>query len=277
MSSLKVANRVYNGSIKVLNQVGGLQTNVKSPQVTVPTQVVQRASTPSQTQGTITHNQANAFRTDPNWVAQQAERLRLQEAEAKIQRKRLADIQIGNYKGGIAGKLLDKAKLGQSFRERGGREQAVKFLEENDKNWSVNIISRQTYLEKKQAELQDWIMQSTSQAEGDKRYAEATSWLDKNWKALEDDYTDYTKTQKELSAYSQTPLPGKLMTGLRTARSLQNKVTGTAFNTLSWAASQPNRAINTSLNFVNPNRLRQYYGGKEVKNANDLIGTKKVL
>lgn len=265
MSTLKVANQVYKGSIKVLNQVGGLQGNVKSPQVTVPTQVVQRASTPQQTQGTISHAQANNARVNPNWAQEQATRLRLQEAEAKIQRKRLADIQIAGYKGNIAGQLLDKAKGGLAFKERSKREQAVKYLEENDKNWSVNIISRQTYLEKKQAELQDWIMQSSSQAEGDKRYAEATSWLDKNWKALEDDYTDYTKTQKELSAYSQTPLPGKLMGGLSRAGSLLKTASTSGFNILSNTISQPERLINTALNGVNPNRLRTYYGGAEAK------------
>ena len=198
-------------------------------------------------------------------LRQQQEQDRIR-AEAAAKKKRLADAknnEIAVIKGGIKSKILDKVSLGSLRRQRGGRELAVKYWKQNEDEWGTQIMSRQRNYENKGAQLKDWVMQADNEGEYSRRVAEANKWLDSEYKAIDADIKDFRQTQLELARYAQTPLSGKFAAGARLTKNFIGGVTSKSWGALTFTASQPQRAVNTVKNFVNPNNARQYYGGAQ--------------
>jgi hypothetical protein len=190
------------------------------------------------------------------------------EAERLVEKKRLTDAFSNELKvgaTGFLGKLSDKASFGLLRRQRGGRELAVKYFEQNEKVWGSQIMARQRNYEKGGAEFKDWVMQADTEAEYNKRVAHANWWLEKEYKEITSDIADFTKSQKELAVYSEKPLSGKAATLGRGFKDVVGGIGSKSWNALTWTASQPQRGLNTVKNFVNLNNLRLYYGGDEKK------------
>jgi len=187
------------------------------------------------------------------------------QAAAAIQRKRLADAKQAEI-GARSGNWFTKtAKNVASYDQRVGRETAFKYAQDNERVWAGNIIARQNEFERKASELKNWVMQSGSESEWNRRVKEAERWLNTEEKTINSDIDDYTKTQAELMAFSQQQMSGTLPALGRGVKSTLGKVTSAGWNALTWTASQPQRLVNTAKNFVNPNNKRMYYGGDEKK------------
>lgn len=210
-----------------------------------------------------------------DWAKQQAISMRKAEdariAREQIKRRRLADAQaneVSTNQKGFRDKLLDKVSFGALRRQRGGRELAIQYHGENEKIWGGQILARQRRYETEGARLKDWVMQAykeRNESEYNKRLKYANSWLNKEYKDLTSDIKDYQNTQIELANYAQTPLKGKLADIGRFTKDFTSGIVGQSWNTLTWTASQPQRAVNTVKNLVNPNNQRLYYGGDEKK------------
>jgi len=280
-----VSSKPATTGLKVVRNYTGLGTSTYNPQKTVSPQVTynpQRATyNPQRTtspQKAATAAQVAAvtqaqFRAAALAQQQAADRARIAAETAKRNAQQAKATEINNKKQGFLGKLADKVTFGQTRRERAGREKAAKYYKENEAEWGALLMARQRNYEVEGAKLKNWVMQSGSEAEYNARIGKANSWLENTYKSINKDIAKFTQSQKGLSVYSAKPLSGKLSTGARVFKKAVGAVAGTAFNTLAWTASQPQRAVNTAKNFVNPNNLRQYYGGKEVKNGKDIVGT----
>lgn len=279
-----VSSRPSTTGLKVVRSTSGLGTSTYNPQRTVSPQVTynpQRATYNPQK----TYNPQQAakaaqvaavtqaqFRAAALAQQQAADRARIAAETAKRNAQQAKATEINNRKQGFLGKLADKVTFGQTRRERAGREKAAKYYKENEVEWGALIMAKQRNYETEGARLKNWVIQSNSEAEYNQRIAAANKWLDTQYKTINKDIQNFTASQKGLSIYGAKPLSGKLSTGARVFKKAVTSVAGTAFNTLAWTASQPQRAVNTAKNFVNPNNLRQYYGGKEVKNGKDIVG-----
>lgn len=210
-------------------------------------------------------------------IAIQRERAR----KERIRKRRLRDAKLKEIRGKSTGWLSDigdKVSFGDLRRQRGGREIAVKYLEENYNGWGTWIMAKQTNYEERAKELKAWAVQAIkSKNEGEyiRRAREANAWLKSEFKEIKREIKDYNKTQAELAGYSQTPLPGKLPAFARTSKNFIGNVTGTSWNALNWSISQPQRAAATAKNIIKPENLRIYHGGEEKKgglfNDNDSI------
>lgn len=267
--ALKVVSSYNPGTLKVVNNYGS-QTATYNPQQTAPSpqqtynpqpatynpQRTASASRLQQTAAEISAQQARAFQAEQDRII----------AERAATKRRLIDaknVELGQRKAGFLGLLGDKASFGDLRRQRGGRELAVKYWKQNEDEWGGQLMARQRNYENKGAQLKDWVMQSNNETEYNQRVAQANEWLDREYKAITADIADFTNTQKELASYSETPLKGKFAQAGRITKGVVGNVVSKSWNALTWTTAQPQRVVNTAINFVNPNRLRQYYGGEE--------------
>lgn len=262
--ALKVISSYSPTPLKVTKNTGNQVTY--NPQKTAPVQTTYNPQT------TATPAQINAAKVSQSWATEQATRLR-QEQEAAIlaaavQRKRLSDAKNNELRvtsGNIAKNLFDKASFGELRRQRGSRELAIRYYNENEQKWAGYLMAKQRNYESEGARLKDWVMQADNEAEYNKRVADANAWLEKEYKVITDDINDFTKTQKELATFGEQPLTGKVASLGRMSKSAISAVTSKSWQALVWSASQPQRVLNTGKNFFNPNNLRLYDDGGEAK------------
>ena len=252
---------------------GGPLQATSNPQQTAPATTLQGSSYNPQP---ASYNPQANYQVSTNWAEQQAQALQAEAdrvaLERQVERKRATDAKVLEVKN-KQDSIITKLKKGiLQTGQRSGREQAIKFFDKNQAEWSPQIMARQRQYEKKGAEYKDWVMQADSEEEYNKRLKIATDWLDQEYKSINADIKDYTQSQLDLQIYGQSPMTGNLAKGARFTKDVIGGVAGQSFNALTWLSSQPQRAVNTVKNFVNPNNLRQYYGGNEVKNGSDITG-----
>lgn len=276
MATIKIQSSYNPGTIRISS--GGytpmtptttsIQGSKVNPQKTAPSTVLQKPATTKTYQNTVKTSAYQKAVAANN--AEAARRFALEqqrlEAARQAEKKRLADAkkaEIAGYKGSWAGKLADKASFGDLRRQRSSREAAAKFYKDNEYKWGGNIRARQQEYERRGAALKNWVMQSGSEAEWNKRLREANAWLDKEYKAINKEIADYTVTQQELATYSQKALTGAVPATFNFAKAFTGNLFSKSWNALTWTASQPSRVVNTTKNFVNPNNLRMYDNGSE--------------
>ena len=265
---LKVVSSYKPVNLKVTTNTG-VQTSTYNPQKAAPVQKTYKPQVTAKPQTTATTKQVQAAKPSMDWAYTAGAKLAAQEdarqAAAKVERKRLTDAknaEITSGKNSWYGKLNNAVLKGN---ERQGRELAMQYFNQNETVWGGHIMAKQRNYELEGARLNDWVIQSKSEAEYNERVKYANSWLETQYNEITADINDFTETQKQLAAYGQTPLSGMASKVLRTGKKIVGDVGGKAWNALTWTASQPSRAINTAINLGNPNRLRMYDDGTELK------------
>lgn len=278
MSGLKVVSSYTpNAKLKVTVNRGGMQGSTYNPQKTSSGKKLQGSSPKLQNtynphrytynpQAAATSRQLERIRAADFQRAMKQQRIREQRERARraaIRRRRLKDAKLAEIRSdsnSFAGKL---AVVGGMFRQRGARELAVKYYNENELEWGTWIMAKQTNYEERSKELKSWVMRAKSEDDYTRRVREANAWIEKEYNDIDREIRDFRATQLELANYSQQPLTGKLAGGLRFSKNMLGGLTSKPWNALTFVASQPSRAINTAKNIIKPNNLRIYHGGAE--------------
>lgn len=260
-----------------------LQGSSYNPQKSVSTQrTANIAPKTYNPQKTITATQLNNAKVSDDWAKKEATRLRQEAdrkaAERRAELKRLADaknIEIEGNKQGWLGKLTFQS----DFKARNARETASQYLEYNSNVVYPNLLARQRNFEVEQGrryqEAVDAIQNAKSEAEFNSIIAEFEDWEKRTIDSLNADITAYTTEQELLEQYAGTPISSFTGNALGSTKRLGQKVGGAGWNALSWTVSQPRRAINAGINFVNPNRKRLYEDGSEQKRGADITSNIK--
>lgn len=290
----------YSGKLKVVNNYGTQGSNYNpqptyNPQKTAPAKVVQPATyNPQKTAPAKKIQNAPApqvYRKTPQqlkveadraayvrqqqWLAQETARIQ-REAEAarirEIQRKKMVydakRSNISTKQSGIKARLGQITGLSKFRDERSQREAAIRYYEENEKYWFPGIEALKTRYEREAARRRQELEKRLNAGDpnSEKLVNDFNNWSKAQFDEYDREYKDYMKTQADLYSFGSSKVGGnfaKVVRGANTAVQVPLGVAGKTFGALSWTAQQPSRVVNTAANFVNPNRLRQYYGGTE--------------
>ena len=287
--ALKVTTApTYTGKLKVVSYkppTTNLKVTTKpvsyvTPKTYNPQKSVNVAPKTYNPQQTATAKQLNNAQVSSNWATQQAERMRA-EADALAKRqelKRLADaknIEIEGAKQGWLGKLTFQG----DFKARNARETASQYLEYNSNVVFPSLLARQRNFEREQGkryqQAVNALQNAKSEAEFNAIIAQFEDWEKRTIDSLNADITAYTTEQELLEQYAGTPITSFTGNALGGLKRTGQKIGGAGWNALSWTVSQPRRAINAGINFVNPNRKRLYEDGSEQKRGADITSNIK--
>lgn len=272
--ALKVDNTpTYNGTLKVVNnyptatvkvvQNYGTQTPNYNPQKTVNPQPQAGAK---YVQSTATPKQINQAQVQAQWAQQQAEALRQEQerlAYEKLQRvntfKSNVDVKTNDWKAKVAGAVGLGGVLAQ-WRKRNGAG-ALSY----DLNGSANDIEgARRYLEREMSKRIAEFEKNPTQ----ENYNNLLAWSNQQDQWFGSTIKNFNVANATISDQYNAPFKGKASNFGRTVTALVNTVGApakVAWNAGMWAINQPSRLINTAKNYVNPNNLRQYYDGTELK------------
>lgn len=271
--TLKVVNNYPTATLKVTQNYGNQAPNYNpqaqnyNPQ---PARQVQSTYNPQRTATQAQINATNQARINQQqadaWARQQAENLRIEQerlAYEKLVRKNTfnstVDVKKNDWKAKTAGAIGLGGVLAQ-WRKRNG---AVKLG--NDLNLSADEIEQAIRHFEREADKRKRAYEANPT---EANYGQLIAWANEQEKFFGDTVKNFTTANDSLSKQANEKFTGKASTLGRGITKVAN-VVGTpakkAWNAGMWVINQPARLVNTAKNVINPNNLRQYYGGAELK------------
>jgi hypothetical protein len=200
-------------------------------------------------------------------AARQADIARIAAAEHKQMLHNLLEAKIGSKQKGIAASISRFVGLSGFTGQRSARERSMKYLNVNNSEVALYIQAKQREFERLKAERQSWLIKQQDNPNFNTLVDQANAWAKSQQDAVTKLAAQYGKTQKGLYQFAGSPIKGTASKLLGGGYNLINKnvlnPVSKVWNAFSWTASQPARVLNTAVNFVNPNRLRTYYGGTQ--------------
>lgn len=277
--ALKVSNTPsYTGTLKVVNnypattvkvvQNYGMQGSNYNPQPAgaykpQPAQQVQSTYRP---QTTANQQQINQARVQQEWARQQAEALRIEQerqAYEKLVRKNTFNSNTTAKSNDWKAKMAGAVGLGGVLSQWRSRNTAVKLG--NDLNLSADEIEQAIRHFEREADKRKRAYEANPTEDN---YNQLVAWATQQEKFFGDTIQNFTTANETLTKKANQPFTGRASAVGRGITKVAN-VVGTpaklAWNAGFWAIDQPARLVNTAKNLINPNNLRQYYDGTELK------------
>lgn len=267
--TLKVVNNYPATTVKVVQNYGGMQGSSYNPQPAVnpqPQAGAKYVQSTARPQTTANQQQINQARVQQEWARQQAEALRIEQerlAYEKLVRKNTfnstVSVKTNDWKSKVAGAV----GLGGVLNQWRNRDGAIKLG--NDLNLSAQEIEQAVkHFERELNNRANEFDKNPTQ----ENYNALLAWYNQQEKFFGDTIQNFNTSLEQVNQKASKPFTGKAVTAGRTITSLANKI-GTpakvAWNAGLWAISQPSRLVNTAKNFSNPNNLRMYDDGSELK------------
>ena len=266
--TLKVVNNYPTTALKVTQNYGYQRPNYNpqpavNPQPQAGARYVQSTYRP---QTTANQQQINQAKVQQEWARQQAEALRIEQerlAYEKLVRKNTFNSTVNVKTNDWKAKVSGAVGLGGVLNQWRGRDSAIKMG--NDLNLSAQEIEQaiKHFERELNRRANDFDKNPTQE-----NYNALLAWYNQQEKFFGDTIQNFNTSLEQVNRQASKPFTGKAVNLGRTVTSLANKI-GTpakvAWNAGLWAVSQPSRLVNTAKNFVNPNNLRMYDDGNELK------------
>lgn len=261
---VKVQNNYPQATVKVVNNYG-MQQGAPVQQTASPQQTA-KVQTTYKPQTTATAQQINQAKVQADWAKQEAARLQAEaeaRAFAKLQAKNKfnADISVksNDWKAKVAGSVGLGGVLAQ-WRKRDASGKALEYS-----NMTADEIEQAI----RHAErLRDQKIKEFEANPTQEKYNEILAWSNNMDKFFGDTIQSFSDMQKKLSDTTNARFTGRASDLGRGINKFVNTVGApakVAWKAGMWAVEQPSRLINTVKNVINPNNLRMYYDGTELK------------
>jgi hypothetical protein len=264
---VKVVNNYPQATVKVTQNYGTQQgapvQQTANPQPQAGSTAVQTTYRP---QTTATQQQINAARVSQQWAEQQAAALRAEQeriAYEKLVRKNTFNSTTAAKQNDWKSKVAGAVGLGSTLAQWRSRNQSAKMAQ--DLNMSASEIEAAVRHFEREATKKIAAFNANPTQEA---YDSYIAWVTTQEKFFGDTIQNFNVANATTNANANKPFTGRAATVGRYLTAAGNTIGAPAkkmWDIGMWGISQTERAVNTAKNFVNPNNLRQYYDGTEIK------------